>query len=185
MKASLNDAEKQTLLRCARQTIEAAVQGKKPPVIPKTELTATLCSPQGVFVTLKKRGELRGCIGMMDFETAAWENVARAAKASALEDPRFPSVVPGEIPELRLEISLLEPPHEIKSVDEFDHLQHGIIITRGWNHGLFLPQVAREEGWDKEKTLEMACWKAGLPADAWRDPRARLEVFTAFVFGED
>ena len=108
----------------------------------------------------------------------------RSAVASALEDPRFPPVEPVELPDLRLEISVLEPPGPIRSVDEFDHLQHGIIITKGWRRGLFLPQVAREQGWDKQKTLEMVCWKAGLPSGAWREPDAQLEVFTAFVFGE-
>jgi AmmeMemoRadiSam system protein A len=180
----MNFQDQQTLLRWARQTIEATVCGKPPLQISPAELSPVLCSPHAAFVTLKKHGALRGCIGMMDFEKALWENVVRSAKAAALEDPRFPPVSAAELAELHLEISALEPPRAIRSPDEFDHLQHGIIITQGWNHGLFLPQVAQEEGWDKQKTLEMVCWKAGLPADAWRSPQARLEVFTAEVFGE-
>lgn len=180
----MNEAEQRFLLRWARLTIEAAVRGQSLPKIPSAELTPALCSPHAAFVTLKKCGELRGCIGMMDFEKALWENVVRSAKAAALEDPRFSPVTEKEVPDLHLEISALEPPRAIASVEEFDHLKHGIIISLGWNHGLFLPQVAREEGWDKEKTLEMVCWKAGLPADAWCDAGARLEVFTAEVFGE-
>jgi AmmeMemoRadiSam system protein A len=180
----VNVEEQRRLLRWARLTIEAAVRGAKPPVAPKSELTPALLSPHGAFVTLKKQGALRGCIGMMDFDKPLWENVVRSAKAAALEDPRFPPVAGEELGDLRLEISALEPPRAIRSADEFDHLKHGIIITLGWNHGLFLPQVAREEGWDKTKTLEMVCWKAGLPADAWRSPDARLEIFTAEVFGE-
>jgi AmmeMemoRadiSam system protein A len=180
----MNHDEQQKLLCWARQTIESAVQGERPPKISQGELTADLRSPHAAFVTLKKHGELRGCIGMMDFKKALWENVVRSAKAAALEDPRFPPVTEAEVAELDLEISALEPPRAIRSPDEFDHLRHGIIITQGWSHGLFLPQVAREEGWDKQKTLEMVCWKAGLPADAWRAADARLEVFTAEVFGE-
>jgi AmmeMemoRadiSam system protein A len=180
----MNEVEQRSLLRWARQTIEAAVCGRPSPKIPDVELTPALRSPHGAFVTLKKRGELRGCIGMMDFAKPLWQNVMRSAKAAALEDPRFPPVSEEELGDLHLEISALEPPRAIESADEFDHLKHGIIITMGWSHGLFLPQVAREEGWNKEKTLEMVCWKAGLPADAWRNPHSRLEVFTAEVFGE-
>ena len=66
----------------------------------------------------------------------------------------------------------------------FDVTRHGIIVEKGWRHALLLPKVASEQGWDATKTLEMVCWKAGLPADAWRDPSARLQVFTAFDFGE-
>jgi AmmeMemoRadiSam system protein A len=180
----MNEAEQRLLLRWARQTIEAVVRGKPVPAFPKAELTPAMRSPHGAFVTLRKHRDLRGCIGMMDFQKALWENVVRSAKAAALEDPRFPPVSAAEVPELHLEISALEPPWAIQNADEFNHLQHGIIITLGRNHGLFLPQVAREEGWDKRKTLEMVCWKAGLPADAWHSPDARLEVFTAEVFGE-
>ena len=108
----------------------------------------------------------------------------RSAMSSALEDPRFPPVEPAELQGLRLEISVLEPPRPIRSVEEFDHLRHGIIITKGGRRGLFLPQVAREQGWDKQQTLEMVCGKAGLSPGAWREPDARLEVFTAFVFGK-
>jgi len=177
--------ERQKLLRWVRTTIEAAVRGDSPTEIPGTELTDRLRAPHGVFVTLKKRGELRGCIGKMDFEQPLWTNALEAAVASALEDPRFPPVEPHELPEIAIEISILNPPEDLLRGELFEPLRHGIIVQKGWRHALLLPKVAQEQGWDARKTLETVCWKAGLPADAWRDPAARLQVFTAFDFGEE
>lgn len=152
--------------------------------VPAGELTPGLCSPHATFVTLKKHGELRGCIGKMDFDRPLWENVVHAAVLSALEDPRFERVRPEELPELRLEISVLEPPVELVRAEDFDAQRHGIIIEKGVRHALLLPKVAQEQGWDERKTLETVCWKAGLPPDAWREPDARLQVFTAVDFAE-
>lgn len=172
------------MLRWARQAIENAVRGEGQLEISDEDLTPGLCEPHAAFVTLKKHGELRGCIGKMDFERPSWLNVVEAAVASALEDPRFPPVQHDELPEIRLEISVLEPPVELPDPAQFDPLQHGIIVEKGMRHALLLPKVAQEYGWDARKTLETVCWKAGLPADAWRAPDARLKVFTAFDFGE-
>jgi AmmeMemoRadiSam system protein A len=179
---SLDEQEK--LLRWVRATMEAAVRGEPLMEIPEAELSERLCAPHGVFVTLKKGGELRGCIGKMDFERPLWSNALAAAVASALEDPRFPPVKSPELGDISIEISILNPPEDIPRPEMFDVTRHGIIVEKGWRHALLLPKVAPEQGWDATKTLEMVCWKAGLPADAWRDPSARLQVFTAFDFGE-
>jgi AmmeMemoRadiSam system protein A len=176
--------EQEKLLQWVRATIEAAVRGEPLTEIPDAELSEHLRAPHGVFVTLKKRGELRGCIGKMDFERSLWSNALTAAVASALEDPRFPPVTAPELGEISIEISILNPPEDIPRPEMFDVARHGIIVQKGWRHALLLPKVAPEQGWDATKTLEMVCWKAGLPADAWRDPSARLQVFTAFDFGE-
>jgi len=178
----VNSDEQRQILRWARETIQSVVSGGK---VPRIEPTAALCAPHAAFVTLKKHGQLRGCIGMMDFDRPLWENVQRAAVASALHDPRFPPVSAAELPDLRLEVSVLEPPRPIASAEQFEVGRHGIILELGRHHGLFLPQVAVEEGWDRDKTLEMLCYKAGLPPGAWRDPQARLSVFEAVVFGEE
>jgi len=172
------------LLRWARQAIEAAVRGEAQMEIPKVELTEALRAPHGAFVTIKKQGELRGCIGKMDFERPLWENLISAAVASALEDPRFPPVEPDELSQIRLEISVLEPPVPLARVEDFDAQRHGIIIQKGYRHGLLLPKVAQEYGWDARKTLETVCWKAGLPEQAWREPGAQLQIFEAFDFAE-
>ena len=180
----LTGEEQQKLLQWARQRIEASVRDKKRPEIPHAELTGNLLSLHGAFVTLKKHGELRGCIGRMDFERPLWENVVAAAESSALEDPRFEPVRPEELPEIRLEVSVLNPPELIARAELFDARRHGIIVEKGWRHALLLPKVAQEYGWGAEKTLETVCLKAGLPPDAWRDSEARLQVFTAFDFAE-
>jgi AmmeMemoRadiSam system protein A len=180
----LSGEEQRKLLRWARQTIEAAVRGDSQHKVSEAELTDALRAPHGAFVTLKKHGELRGCIGRMDFERPLWENVIAAAVSSALEDPRFTPVQPDELAELQLEISVLNPPEVLPRAEQFDPQRHGIIVEKGWNHALLLPKVAQEYGWDAEKTLETVCLKAGLSRDAWREPDARLQVFTAFDFGE-
>jgi AmmeMemoRadiSam system protein A len=177
--------EQKKLLRWVRAAAEAAVRGEPPMEIPETELTERLRARHGVFVTLKKQGELRGCIGKMDFERPLWVNALDAAVASALEDPRFSPVEPQELGEIAMEISILNPPEDIARPEMFDVTRHGIIVEKGWRHALFLPKVAQEQGWDATMTLEMVCEKAGLPTDAWRDPAARLQVFTAFEFGEE
>ena len=183
-KPLIDHKEQQKLLRWVRATIEAAVRGESPLEIPEAELTDRLRAPHGAFVTLKKDGELRGCIGKMDFDRPLWANALEAAVASALEDPRFPRVEPHELTEISMEISILNPPEDLPRAELFDPLRQGIIVQKGWRHALLLPKVAQEQGWDAAKTLETVCWKAGLPTDAWRDPAARLQVFTAFDFGE-
>jgi AmmeMemoRadiSam system protein A len=178
----VNAEEQRRLLQWARRAIECAVRREKAP--PITELTPELCAPHAAFVTLKKRGELRGCIGRMAFDRPLWENVVSAAVSSALEDPRFEPVLSEELPELRLEISVLEPPVELKRFEDYDAQRHGIIIEKGLRHALFLPKVAGEYGWEERETLEKLCGKAGLPEDAWREPDARLQIFTAIDFAE-
>jgi len=176
--------EQEKLLGWVRATIEAAVRGEEQEEIPEEELTEGLRAPHGVFVTLKQHGELRGCIGKMDFKRPLWMNAVEAAVASALEDPRFPAVEPAELDGIVIEVSILNQPEELPRPEMFDVLRQGIIVEKGWRHALLLPKVAQEQGWDAAKTLETVCLKAGLPADAWRDPAARLQVFTAFDFGE-
>jgi AmmeMemoRadiSam system protein A len=180
----VNAEEQRTLMRWVRATVEAAACGQSLLEIPERELTDQLRAPHGVFVTLKKNGELRGCIGKMDFERALWANALEAAVASTLEDPRFPPVMPEELPEITIEISILNPPVDLPRPELFDPLRQGIIVQRGLCHALLLPKVAQEEGWDATTTFEAVCWKAGLPKAAWRDPATHLQVFTAFDFGE-
>ena len=176
--------EQARLLRWAREAVVEAVSGTRPGAVDEGELTTALRSPRGAFVTLTERGDLRGCIGRLDFEMPLWRNVVESARSSALDDPRFPPIVPAELPDLHVEVSVLERPVAIPSPDRFDPRIHGIIVTRGFRRGLLLPQVAEEQGWDAPTTLEAACRKAGLPPEAWRDPDTRLEVFTSFHFGE-
>ncbi len=140
---------------------------------------------RGVFVTLKKGGHLRGCIGYIEGVKPLYAAVAEMAVAAATGDPRFPQVTAAELPELEYEISVLTPKRQIGAPEEFIVGKHGIIVQAGGRSGVFLPQVAPEEGWDRETTLTYLCaHKAGLPGDAWKDKRTKLFVFEAEVLEE-
>jgi AmmeMemoRadiSam system protein A len=174
--------DQQQLLAWARACLTAAVCGQSPPASPNW--SAGVREPHAAFVTLKKGGDLRGCIGQMDFARPLWENVAGAAVAAALEDPRFPPVTADELPELRVEISVLEPPVPIARWEDFDVHRHGILVQREGRRALLLPKVAQEYGWGAEQVLRCVCEKAGLPAEAWRDRATQWQVFTAIDFAE-
>lgn len=177
--------EQDFLLDLARDSIAAAVTGNDAPPVPPEALTSNLRKPLGAFVTLyQDTGELRGCIGRMSFDTPLYENVRDAAVSSALNDPRFPSVEPGELPRLRIEISVLQEPVAIDGPEEFDENEQGIVMELGVLHGVFLPKVAREYGWDRATTLSMLCRKIGVSEDAWQLPGAKFKVFRAHEFGE-
>ena len=180
----MNADEQGRLLQWARGAMERAVRGEPPLTIPAGELTGSVCEPHAAFVTLKKDGELRGCIGQMDFARLLWENVLGAAVAAALEDSRFEPVTPAELPALHLEISVLEPPVDLPLLADFDPQRHGIIVQHGFHRALLLPKVAQEYGWNARQVLECVCEKAGLAAEAWRDPALHWQVFTAIDFGE-
>lgn len=174
--------EQQQLLAWARACLSAAVGGQPRPRTPAW--TPAQCAPHGAFVTLRKHGALRGCIGQMDFSRPLWENVAVAAVAAGLNDPRFEPVSEGELPQLRLEISVLDPPVPIARWEDFDVTRHGVIVERAGRRALLLPKVAQEFGWGAEQVLRAVCEKAGLPAEVWRDRATRWQVFTAVDFAE-
>lgn len=183
--ATITAVEERFLLQLARDSITAAVTGNEAPPIAADALTAHLRQPLGAFVTLyQSNGDLRGCIGRMSFDTPLYENVREAAVSSALNDPRFPSVEEDELRSLRIEISVLQEPVAIDGPEEFDENEHGIVMELGVLHGVFLPKVAREYGWDRATTLSMLCRKIGVSEDAWQLPGAKFKVFRAHEFGE-
>ena len=185
MKDGLTAEEKRELFRIAHLSIEAEVRGLPKPGF--TPLTPRLSELRGVFVTLKEQGQLRGCIGYIEGIKPLYLAVAEMAVAAAVDDPRFPGVAEAELPHLEYEISVLTPKRQIGSPEEFIPGQHGIIVRRGGRSGVFLPQVATEEGWNREETLNYLCaHKAGLPAGAWREKETKLFVFEAEVIeGKD
>jgi len=174
------------LLKIARQTLEAAVSGKKKPPI-KTDF-AELQNEQGAFVTLMKDGDLRGCIGQFTADEPLYKVVVNRAWSAALEDPRFENfrLKPADLPAVKIEVSVLSPMVRVKDpAKEVKLGVHGIYIKRGWNAGTFLPQVATEHKMTLEEFLSTCCaHKAGLAADAWKDPATEVYVYTAQVFGE-
>ena len=182
----MNDTQKQTLLKTARDTIEAVIAGA-PLTKPQSD-DPELNAPCGCFVTLKNKGQLRGCIGHFTSEVPLVQLVAEMAKASATGDPRFfaDPITEEELKKLDIEISVLSP---LKRTDDPLSLQlgvDGIYIKKGFASGCFLPQVATETGWSKEEFLSYCCaHKAGLQTDAWKDPDTEVYFFTAEVFGSE
>jgi len=186
-------ADRRQLMNIAKRSIEAAVcQGparrwgrdRVRAPLPDAPTSAALLEPAAAFVTLREGGDLRGCIGLLRFDVPLWRNVLDAAAAAALDDPRFYSVTAEELPNLEIEISVLEVPVEIDDPAEFQAGRHGIVIEKGARRGLLLPQVAPEMGWGNAEMLDGVCQKAHLPAGSWRDPEARLSIFEATCFGE-
>jgi uncharacterized protein len=178
----LDEARRQALLAIARRALEAAAAGG-PPARAPADPDAPDAS--GVFVTIKRRGELRGCIGTLQCERPLTEEVAHTAADSALRDPRFPPVAPDELPELSLEISVLGPLEPIDPRDDGAVVigRHGLVVEDGRRRGLLLPQVAVEWGWTPEQFLRQTCRKARLADDAWQHGAA-VYRFEAEVFGE-
>jgi hypothetical protein len=176
---SLSAEEKKELLRLARQAVQTFVTEKK--VIPFETDSPNLLSEKGAFVTLRKRGELRGCIGFIEPVASLCETVIQTAIYAATEDNRFPPVTPEELSDLEVEISVLTPLKKIDNPRLVQVGKHGLVIAMGRSRGLLLPQVPVENNWDRETFLDQACLKAGLPPDAWKKG-AEISVFEAIVF---
>jgi MEMO1 family protein len=180
----LSDDEKKTLLSVARDTLNLYLAQKKYPDKGKYKITPNLEAKRGVFVTLTKSGDLRGCIGYIEGIKPVWQAVMENATNAALEDPRFPTVTIDEIPNLEIEISVMTPLLTIKDTNEIEIGRDGLVLSRGWNKGLLLPQVATEWNMDRTAFLEAVSNKAGLPRDAWKAKDTKIEKFSAIVFGE-
>jgi len=179
---ALHIDQQRFLLKLARDAISFRLQTGK---TLKAECgEGALREQRGAFVTLKQAGKLRGCIGYPIPRVALCETVIEAAEMAAFEDYRFPSIKKEDLPGLEIEISILSLPQRIEDPAEIEVGTHGIIINRGGNRGLLLPQVPVEWDWDRETYLRHGCLKAGLEEDAWKKPDTRIEVFTAQVFSE-
>ncbi|MEN6332711.1 MAG: AmmeMemoRadiSam system protein A [Phycisphaerales bacterium] len=179
----MDDTQKKQLLKIARDAVEAVVRGT--PVETPHSDDPQLNAPCGCFVTLKTGDRLRGCIGQFISNCPLIELVAEMAEASVAKDPRFVDhrITPEELDEIDIEISVLSPLTRTNDPLSLRLGVDGIYIKRGYASGCFLPQVATETGWDAEEFLSYCCsHKAGLRADAWKDPRTEVYLFTAEVF---
>ncbi len=176
----LSTEEKKTLHHIAKSVIENKVKGKPVPDF-KIE-SPVLKENRGAFVTLQKKGQLRGCIGYIQAYEPLHKTIEKMAEAAAFKDPRFSPVKEKELPELEIEISVLTPLQRIKDVNEIQVGTHGIYIKKGWLSGLLLPQVATEYGWDRQTFLEHTCQKAGLPSTAWKEKDTEIYIFSADIF---
>jgi AmmeMemoRadiSam system protein A len=179
----LQEKEKEDLLAISKKSVEKAVNGSQLEWNP-ADATENLLKEAAVFVTIKKHGQLRGCVGSVVPVKALGAAVAAAAQNAAISDPRFPPVSPGELDDLEFEISVLSRFYKVRDAQQVEVGEHGLLIGKGRNQGLLLPQVATEQNWDRETFLEQTCLKAGLPMQAWKDTDTEIYVFSATVFGE-
>jgi len=171
--------ERAALLVLAHRSIESELAGIRLDLTPPSE---HLAEPRGAFTTLHLSGKLRGCIGYVIATDPLYRTVAETARAAAFQDPRFQSVTKEEAANLDIEISVLSPLAPIRPEDVVVG-RHGLLVAKGRQRGLLLPQVPLEWGWAREEFLTQTCRKAGLPPDAWRQD-AELQAFTAEVFGD-
>jgi len=188
----LSKTEEQTLLRIARAALEAHVAEHQRIDLDAFEITPTLREKHGAFVTLRRHGELRGCIGYTANEMPLAQTVEENAVNAASRDFRFPAVTADELEEITIEISALTPGDKpetpFKSVADVNESvigRDGLYIEKPpLRGGILLPQVAVEQGWDVPQFLSAVCRKAGYPDRAWEKPGVNLYRFSAQVFGE-
>jgi len=178
----LADEERAELIDRARRSAAAAlgVANGPEPLAP----TGRIAEPGAAFVTWRREGRLRGCIGSVEPVRPLAIDVERNAVAALLHDPRFAPSTAKDFPRLTLEISVLWPRERIAAAADVEIGLHGLYVEKGIRRGLLLPQVAPEWGWQAEEFLEQVCVKAGLPGQAWRRPDVALYRFAAEVFAE-
>jgi MEMO1 family protein len=177
----LQPREKKTLLTYARETIVRYLTTETIP--PVRDLPARTTFSQGAFVTIRKNGELRGCIGHILGDKELGKTVGFMALEAAFNDPRFQPVQAKEIAELEIEISVLTPIKKIAGPDEIITGRDGVILSKNGKSAVFLPQVAVEQKWDRAEMLDHLCLKAGLEKGCWKKG-ARFQSFQAEVFSE-
>ncbi len=186
----LLEEERQFLRDVALLAVETAVRGR-PALDPADldslaseagiDLEPRLNSHRGAFVTLTTAGRLRGCIGYIEGIKPLIGAVADNGRSAAIGDPRFAPVTPGELPDIQIEVSALTPMKPVPGPEEIVIGRHGVVLVKGGRRAVFLPQVAPEQGWDRDTTLTHLAIKAGLEPDAWRQGTEFL-VFEADVF---
>jgi AmmeMemoRadiSam system protein B/AmmeMemoRadiSam system protein A len=176
----LTEDEKKTLRQMAYSAIEGRLRGQKPGR--PGALSKTLMENRGAFVSLHKRGELRGCIGQIQPSKPLCQTVQEMAMAAAFNDPRFEPLTSAELQDIDLEISVLTPLQRVKDPKEIEIGKHGLYIKRGFYSGLLLPQVATQFNWDRTTFLEETCRKAGLPRHAWKEKDVEIYLFSADIF---
>lgn len=181
MSEPLTRDEEHACLKLARQTLEHYFKTGRELRSPIK--SGRLKEKRGAFVTLHVDGDLRGCIGYPLPVKPLDETIIEMALAAATQDTRFEPLAANELTRLKIEISVLGLPEPVSDPAQVQVGCHGIIVSKGFNKGLLLPQVPLEHGWDRETYLCHGCLKAGLPPEEWKKG-AKLEVFTAQVFSE-
>jgi uncharacterized protein len=177
----LSIEDRKLLLQLAREAIVTAVRSGEAPVSQVSE--GQLNEQHGCFVTIKCNGALRGCIGNFRSDQPLYRLVQEMAISAATRDPRFYPMKEEDLNGFELEISVLSPLSKIESPEEVEVGRHGLYLEKNFSRGVLLPQVAVEQGWNREAFLNQTALKAGLKRDDWKEG-ADIYVFTAQVFGE-
>src|SRR5215510_1238329 len=177
----LTEPDQHLLLQIARQAVASYLGGRSP--LFTEVLQGALSEIRGVFVSLHKSAELRGCIGNIHAASPLYRTVAECAIAAAVGDPRFMPLTAAELPAVEFEISVLSPLERVHHIRNIEIGKHGLLISKKKGRGLLLPQVATAYGWSRERFLEETCRKAGLKPDDWKQD-ATIESFSAVVFSE-
>ena len=177
----LDKEEQNFLLGLARRAVEKKLKTGK--TLRAKVSDEKLREKKGAFVTIKVKGQLRGCIGYVQPHKQLFETIIEMAIAAATQDFRFSPLTLQDLPDTKFEISVLSLPEPVADPNDIEIGKHGIIISKGFNKGLLLPQVPEEYGWDRETFLQHGCLKAGLDPDEWKKG-ALIEAFTAQVFAE-
>jgi AmmeMemoRadiSam system protein A len=177
---SLSEADRQALLQLARDSAKAAVSRTLPDLWP---CDGVFAGRWGVFVTVRVSNRLRGCIGVVAPDEPLGDAIVRCAAGAASQDPRFPPIGADELEDLQIEISLLSAMAPLR-VEEIEIGRHGLMVVNGGQRGVLLPQVATDHDLTVEEFLAETCRKAGLPADAWRQPETQIFGFTCEVFSD-
>ncbi|HEU4384040.1 MAG TPA: AmmeMemoRadiSam system protein A [Anaeromyxobacteraceae bacterium] len=177
----LSPQDRAALLGIARAAVRHHLGLGSAPPLPSS---GPLAVPRGAFVTLRVERALRGCIGSFEPKGTLAGTVAAVAVSAASEDPRFPPVRREEADDLGYCVSALGPRTPLRDPSEIEIGTHGLLVKKGWHRGTLLPAVAVERGFDAVAFLRHTCLKAGLRPDAWRDPEATVEIYTAEEFGD-
>jgi AmmeMemoRadiSam system protein A len=179
---SLTPDERRELLDIAREAISLVVLDHR--YSDPTPRSPALKCPGAAFITLRKAGELRGCIGCVEATQELYQAVADCASAAATRDHRFSPISSDELEDLSITISVLDPPEALQAVEDIEIGRHGLMIRKGNCQGVLLPQVATEMDLGQVEFLELTCRKAGLPKDAWRQG-ATVRTFTIDLIASD
>jgi len=188
--SKLSNEDGEILVKTARRVVTEYLKNRTKIKLEQT-FESNFSYNSGVFVTLNNQMGLRGCVGFALPDKKLYNALVDAAISAATEDPRFPSVTAKELEEITFEVTVLTPPEVIHVSDTKEYPSQikvgrdGLIVKRGFNSGLLLPQVPIEYRWTEEEFLSHTCEKAGLPKDCWRDKEAQVQKFEGVVFKEE
>ncbi len=186
---NLSNYDGELLVKTARKAVTEYLKTRKK-IILQEEFKSKFSYNSGVFVTLTRKGNLRGCIGFPTPEKKLYHSIIDAAIASATEDPRFSPVQYGEINDLSFEVTILTPPEEVKVKNPQEYMnkikvgRDGLVVKWEFGSGLLLPQVPVEYKWNEEEFLNHTCEKAGAPPDCWKKKNTMILKFEGIIFRE-